>query len=70
MPDESCRSCGGTLVNYSKCVECNQVNQLICKNCGLLTSEQFHSLCMYFIENVATSVPGIKSGNYNLVALT
>ena len=59
MPDESCRSCGGELTPYTKCAECNQVNRSICKKCGTKTHEQFHSSCMYFIENNLTSMNSI-----------
>ena len=70
MPDESCRVCGGVLVNYSKCAECNKVNRMICKKCGFLTAEQFHSLCMYFIESLPSHLSSIRSSGYNTVALT
>ena len=67
MPDESCRHCGGTLVNYTKCAECNQVNRMICKCCGTKTLEQVHTVCMYYVET-HPSAPNITTGNYSVVA--
>lgn len=46
MPDESCRNCGGILIEYAKCVQCNKTIQLICASCGTRTIEQFHSFCI------------------------
>lgn len=47
MPDESCRNCGGILIEYTKCAQCNKTIQLICSSCGARTIEQFHSLCVF-----------------------
>ena len=47
MPDESCRTCGGTLVNCSLCPSCRKMTQRICNICGFKTKEQIHSNCMY-----------------------
>ena len=46
MPDESCRGCGGTLIDFSQCAECKQIISLICKSCHRKTMEQFHSQCV------------------------
>ena len=54
MPDESCRSCGGNLANCTLCAECKEVTSLICKKCGTITKDQFHSFCMYHIEDIQT----------------
>lgn len=42
----SCRNCGGILIDYSKCAQCNKTIQLICVSCGTRTNEQFHSFCV------------------------
>jgi predicted amidophosphoribosyltransferase len=57
MPDESCRKCGGGLTSYSKCAKCNEINKMICKQCGEKTSEQFHALCMYYVESHSLNEP-------------
>jgi predicted amidophosphoribosyltransferase len=54
MPDESCRACGGTLINCTLCAECKEVTGMICKKCGSRTLEQFHGICMYQVENIQT----------------
>ena len=46
MPDESCRMCGGSLIDFSQCAECKKVISLICKSCGNKTEEKFHSQCL------------------------
>jgi hypothetical protein len=47
MPDESCRHCGGKLVDFSQCSECKQTIRMMCRNCNSLTMEQFHSECIW-----------------------
>ncbi len=64
MPDESCRNCGGKLLDHTKCSQCMKLTSMICKDCAHCTMEQYHSVCMYKTNIVST----IKSDNY-LVAL-
>jgi hypothetical protein len=47
MPDESCRICGGSLVNCSLCPGCRKIMQRICNICGSKTPEQVHPDCLY-----------------------
>ncbi len=54
MPDESCRTCGGTLIDCSLCAQCKEVISMICKNCANRTLEQFHGSCMYQVEAIQT----------------
>ena len=54
MPDESCRSCGGNLINCSLCAECKGVIGMICVGCGTRTQEQFHDSCLYSVEPFQT----------------
>ena len=54
MPDESCRSCGGNLINYSLCAQCKEVIGVICVTCGTRASEQFHDSCLYMVEDFQT----------------
>jgi len=49
LPDESCRHCGGSLINYAQCAECKKVISMICKSCGTKTEEQFHSGCLLIL---------------------
>ena len=66
MPDESCRMCGGGLIDFSQCAECKKVISLICKTCGNKTAEQFHSQCLlnlnqsdYFPKNLLGNLHGM-----------
>jgi len=45
MPDESCRTCGGELVNHALCSECRKATQKKCKICENITNRQIHELC-------------------------
>jgi len=46
LPDESCRKCGGLLLDYSVCAKCRAPIQFICRICGMKTLEWFHDgLC-------------------------
>jgi hypothetical protein len=46
MPDESCRSCGGELVNHRLCSDCRKAIQKKCKFCNNSTFLQSHLYCM------------------------
>jgi len=59
LPDESCRICGGSLIDFAQCAECKKLISMICKSCGTKTAEQFHSECIltltrskYFPKNM------------------
>ena len=46
MPDESCRRCGGLLLEYSICAKCRAPTKFICRICAYKTTERFHDgLC-------------------------
>ena len=69
MPDDSCRTCGGTLVNCSLCPSCRKMTQRICNICGFKTKEQVHSNCLYVESsqtrngmkiNLIVPIPGKK----------
>ena len=52
LPDESCRKCGGLLLNYSLCGKCRIPTRFICRICGGVTLEQFHEfICFNIIGN-------------------
>jgi hypothetical protein len=55
LPDESCRKCGGVLIEYSICAKCKSSNQFICRTCGMLTLQQYHTLCF----NEAKPIEGL-----------
>lgn len=42
MPDESCRKCGGLLLEFSICAKCRGPIQDICRICGEKTMERYH----------------------------
>ena len=61
MPDESCRKCGGLLLEYTVCAECREVTQFVCRICGTKTIERSHdgfcfrqakTLCLPIIAGV------------------
>ncbi|MFB5597905.1 MAG: hypothetical protein ACE5RJ_02660 [Nitrosopumilaceae archaeon] len=46
MPDESCRRCGGLLLEYTVCGKCRAPTQFICRICAQKTIERVHDgLC-------------------------
>src|SRR5690242_11926529 len=55
MPDESCRTCGGTLVNCSLCPSCRKMTQRICNICGFKTKEQIHTKCLHILSSQAAN---------------
>lgn len=65
MPDESCRTCGGELIKWSKCSDCRKVTQKICRICNLKTVEDFHfhhvSLETYKILETKNTIATIQS---------
>lgn len=73
MPDESCRTCGGELILYSKCSECRKATQRICTICHTMTEQEYHQNCLHIeslkVENgmqidiMPTSKSDYKSEN-------
>lgn len=58
MPDESCRKCGGLLLDYSICAKCRASIQYICRICGRKTLERIHdSICFRKDELDAPKIP-------------
>ena len=64
LPDESCRHCGGKLIEAKKCSHCFKNVVMICKCCHTMTTEQFHSLCMSKPNDHTVSVPKIMPSIY------
>ncbi|RMW33408.1 MAG: hypothetical protein EA437_06680 [Candidatus Nitrosomarinus sp.] len=64
LPDESCRHCGGKLIEAKKCSHCFKNVVMICKCCHTMTTEQFHSLCMSKPIDHTVSVPKIMPSIY------
>jgi len=69
LPDESCRNCGGALIENAKCFQCMKSTRMICSVCDYSTSEQFHSICTSNPQNHSKSVPKIESGNYSKIVV-
>ena len=42
LPDESCRKCGGLLLNYTLCGKCRVPTSFICKICAYKTLPRTH----------------------------
>ena len=52
MPDESCRKCGGILLELLVCAKCRGTTQFICRICATKTLEQFHeSICFRIVNH-------------------
>ena len=52
MPDESCRICGGLLLEYELCAKCKAPTQFICRICSQKTTERIHDdFCFRIDEN-------------------
>lgn len=51
LPDESCRKCGGMLLDFSLCGKCRDATRFICRICGTLTLERFHEPICYNMIN-------------------
>ena len=68
LPDESCRLCGGTLIDYIKCSECNKTTTMICNSCNTQTIEQFHNLCVEN-KNLSNNLAPNKHADYFLLAM-
>jgi hypothetical protein len=51
LPDESCRKCGGLLLDYVVCAKCRASIQFICRICGVKTVEQFHDTICFRIDD-------------------
>lgn len=51
MPDESCRKCGGLLLDFTVCAKCRAIIQHICRICGVKTLEQIHdNICFRMVN--------------------
>ena len=60
MPDESCRVCGGMLIDFAQCAGCKKTIYLICKSCRTKTPEQFHSECLVVLNSEAVGSIGLQ----------
>lgn len=55
MPDESCRRCGGSLIDYARCTECRKILLKMCKKCCGTVTYSSHVGCFRFFET--TGIP-------------
>ena len=70
LPDESCRNCGGGLVENTKCFQCMKPTSMICKKCSNCTLEQLHFICTSSPNTKhPKTVSQIKSDNYPQVVM-
>ena len=60
MPDESCRRCGGLLLNYVICAKCKAPVQFICRICGMKTIERYHDGLCFRPDNGTSKSTDIK----------
>lgn len=61
LPDESCRHCGGNLINYAQCAQCKKIICLICKSCKTKTAEQYHNDCILGLHRSDYLIIPLKS---------
>ena len=61
MPDDSCRGCGGLLLEYLICANCREIIQFICRMCGKKTLQRFHEGFCFVPKNLnnLSVMPGI-----------
>lgn len=46
MPDESCRRCGGLLIEFEICGKCRAPTSFMCRICATKTEKKIHdSIC-------------------------
>ena len=55
MPDESCRKCGGLLLEFTKCAKCKATVQFICRICSHKTIERIHDNLCFKIDVIEFS---------------
>ena len=66
MPDESCRVCGGMLVDFAQCAGCKKIISMICKSCRKKTPEQFHSHCLEIINSTGMGFTSLENTLNNI----
>ncbi len=52
MPDESCRKCGGLLLDFLVCGKCRTTIQFICRICGQKTIPRFHEQICFRLYDI------------------
>ncbi|MDH3191602.1 MAG: hypothetical protein OEM18_02795 [Nitrosopumilus sp.] len=55
MPDESCRRCGGLLLDFLICGECRAPIQFICRICAHKTLPRIHDQICFRIDDIPNS---------------
>ncbi len=66
LPDESCRKCGGMLLDYSVCAKCRAPTIFICRICGHKTDERYHDSVCFREEILRQEKPLIPRFNFEL----
>ena len=52
LPDESCRRCGGLLLNFLICEKCRAPIQFICRICTQKTLPRIHDKMCFRIDDI------------------
>ena len=47
MPDDSCRRCGGPLMEFEICGKCREPTRLVCRICFTKTEKKFHNFICF-----------------------
>lgn len=69
MPDESCRRCGGLLLEFTKCAKCKAAVQFICRICAYKTIERVHDNLCFRIDSLEflTNKKNVKQSQYERI---
>ena len=67
MPDETCRKCGGSLLDYMLCAKCKDATQFMCQICGTTALERSHD---YFCFRIDEGTPSQNEHFQNLLENT
>ncbi|MCV0392578.1 MAG: hypothetical protein K5790_04695 [Nitrosopumilus sp.] len=57
MPDESCRRCGGLLMELLICAKCKAATQFICRICAYPTIPRSHDQLCFRVDESNTKKP-------------
>jgi hypothetical protein len=65
LPDESCRRCGGMLLELMICAKCKATTQFICRICAHTTIPRIHDSICFKIDDIS-SPKQMNESNYKI----
>jgi hypothetical protein len=60
MPDDSCRRCGGLLMEFEICGKCREPTRLVCRICCTKTEQKFHDFVCFKNSGLMTTENPIR----------